>query len=377
MTQKPRHVAIGYNTSHYVWMLRANLVRAFIAAGHRVTIIAPRDKYTPKLEAMGAHHVHVPMLMNRNPFSDLQLMYRLKAALRQVQPDIYLGYTAKPNIYGSMAAHSLNIPVVNNIAGLGVGFAEAGMMARIMKVLYRLSLRKSALVFFQNTDDVTLFRDHNILTNQANIDVLPGSGVDLTSFQSTSANPDTGNAPLFLFIARLLWAKGVAEFVDAAHMTRKHFPNTQFEMMGSIDNNNPAAVPRSQVDTWNKEGVVRHLGFVEDVRGKMAEADCVVLPSYYREGTPRSLLEAGAMARPIITTDSVGCRDTVDDGISGFICTPRSAEDLADKMIRFCEMSFDERAAMGQAGRAKMVNTFDETIVIDKYLEAISTLSRA
>lgn len=375
MRNGSKHVAISYNTSHYGFM-RANLLRAFLAAGHQVTVIAPRDAYTSKLLALGVGHVEVPMRMNRNPLTDVWLMLRLRAALRRINPSIYLGYTAKPNIYGSLAAQSLGIPVVNNIAGLGSTFGSQGLMVQIMSRLYRIALKRSALVFFQNTDDRDLFLDREILPVGANVDLLPGSGVDLSHFSPLPLPSPIESGPQFLFIARLLWDKGVGEFVAAARLIRQRYPQARFAVMGSLDNDNPGAVPAAQVQSWQEEGIIEHLGFVEDIRLPMAEADCVTLPSYYREGTPRSLLEAGAMGRPIITTDSVGCRDTVEDGVSGFLCTPRSPESLAEKMAAFCEMTPETRRAMGLAGRARMESSFDEAIVLDKYLAAVETLSR-
>jgi glycosyltransferase involved in cell wall biosynthesis len=377
MLSGSKHVVVGYNTSHYVWILRVNLLRALMAAGHRVTVVAPYDNYTAKLLALGVRHVEVPMRMNRNPLTDLRLLLRFRAVLRRIDPDIYLGYTAKPNIYGSLAAQSLGIPVVNNIAGLGSTFGNLGLMARIMSWLYRIALKRSALVFFQNTDDRELFLGQAILPAGANIDLLPGSGVDLAHFRPAPLPSCLNSGPQFLFVARLMWEKGVGEFVAAARLIRQLFPQARFVIMGSLDNENHGAVPLAQVQSWQREGIISHLGFVEDIRLPMAEADCVVLPSYYREGTPRSLLEAGAMARPIITTDSVGCRDAVEDGVSGFLCLPRSPESLAEKMAAFCRMTPETRHAMGVAGRARMEQRFDETIVLHKYLAAVATLSRA
>jgi glycosyltransferase involved in cell wall biosynthesis len=371
------HIAIGYNTSHYVWILRANLLRTLLAAGHKITVVAPRDAYTSKLLSLGVGYIEVSMRMNRNPFTDLWLMLRLRVALGRINPQIYLGFTAKPNIYGSLAARSLGIPVVNNIAGLGSSFSSRWLMTFIMSGLYRIALKRSALVFFQNTDDRKLFVDHAILPAGAKIDLLPGSGVDLLHFRPALLPSHHEIGPKFLFVGRLLWEKGVGEFVAAARLISKRFPQARFHIMGSLDVDNVGAVPPAQVQSWQQEGIVTYLGFVEDVRLPIADADCVVLPSYYREGTPRSLLEAGAMARPIITTDSVGCRDTVEDGVSGFLCRPRSPESLAEKMAAFCEMSPEARYRMGLAGRARMESSYDEAIVLNKYLAAITTLSRA
>jgi glycosyltransferase involved in cell wall biosynthesis len=374
---KNQYVAIGYNTSHHVWIARRNMIQALIAQGHKVTLFAPRDAHTHKIEMLGLRFVEVPMRMNKNPFSDLVLAFRFWRAMRQERPDIFLGYTAKPNIYGTIAARALNIPVVNNIAGLGSTFAQDGLMARIMLVLYRLALNHSGRIFFQNQDDRKLFIDRGILTPKSDIVVLPGSGVDLEHFQPVALPASTAGKIRFLFVARLLWEKGVGEFIEAARIIRLRHPLVEFQMLGGIDNDNPTAVTPEQVRQWQEEGIVTHLGFHEDIRIPVAAADCVVLPSYYREGTPRSLLEAAAMARPIITTDAVGCRDTVDDNISGFLCPPRDAESLADRMQAMIDLPLQERVAMGLAGRRKMEKQFDEKIVLNNYLSAIAELGSA
>jgi glycosyltransferase involved in cell wall biosynthesis len=175
---------------------------------------------------------------------------------------------------------------------------------------------------------------------------------------------------VFLLAARLLWDKGVGEFVEAARLVTSEFPNTEFRLMGFLDVRNPSAISREQVQQWVAEGIVSYLGATDDMASAYAEADCIVLPSY-REGVPRTLLEAASMGLPVITTDAVGCRDAVEDGITGFLCQPRDAQDLADKMRQMLRLSADARSAMGYAGREKMLREFDERIVISNYLEAI------
>jgi glycosyltransferase involved in cell wall biosynthesis len=213
------------------------------------------------------------------------------------------------------------------------------------------------------------------LVRPAQTDLLPGSGIDLERFTPTPF--PTRDGARFLLIARMLWDKGVGEYVEAARLLRSRYPNVEFCLLGFLDVRNPAAIGREQIAKWVKEGVVSYLGETHDVRSEIAAADCVVLPSY-REGTPRTLLEAEAMGRPVVTTDAVGCREVVDDGVNGFLCKPRSATDLAQKMETILNLSHDSRAEMGRKGREKMEREFDERIVIAKYLEVIGSLgSRA
>ena len=203
-------------------------------------------------------------------------------------------------------------------------------------------------------------------------DLVPGSGIDLERFTLTpSPSPASGRGGIrFLLVARMLWDKGVGEYVAAARRVRRRYPDAEFGLLGFLDVQNPAAISREQMDAWVDEGVVRYLGVSDDVRAQIAAADCVVLPSY-REGTPRTLLEAAAMGRPLITTDAVGCREVVEDGVNGLLCRVRDADDVADKMEQMIALSADERTEMGRRGREKVEREFDERFVIEAYLRAI------
>ena len=370
-------IVICLNTAWNLVNFRAGLIRALVAAGYDVVAVAPDDKYSSDLKAFGCRFV--PLHMENggtNPLLDALLTWRFFRLLAREQPDIYLGYTAKPNVYGSLAAHMLHIPVINNIAGLGAVFIKGGWLVRVVRWLYRMALKRSAKVFFQNDDDRQLFISGG-LVRSAVTELLPGSGIDLNRFTlALTPTPPGANAKFrFLLIARMLLDKGVGEYVEAARLLRQRWPKTEFCLLGFVDVQNPAAISRAEMDAWVAEGVVNYLGVSDDVRTQIARADCIVLPSY-REGTPRTLLEAAAMARPIITTDAVGCREVVDDGVNGYLCKVRNAKDLAAKMEQMLVLSREQRAEMGMRGRAKMVAEFDEQMVITKYLAAIEAISR-
>jgi glycosyltransferase involved in cell wall biosynthesis len=367
-------IAMGYNTCHYVWLFRRNLLQALMQDGHDVVIMAPEDTYTEHLLDMGAKHFDVPMKMNKNPVSDYFLYRRFLKAFRAVQPDIYLGYTIKPNVYGSMAAHKMGVPTVNNIAGLGTVFISDGIVARIAKTLYRVALGRAGMVFFQNPDDRQLFTTSGIVKHDRH-DLLPGSGVDLLrfSFSPLPVLPERDTLR-FLLIGRMLWDKGVGEYVEAARQIRKTRPDIQFCLLGGIDNDNPSAISKEQIDRWVAKGHVDYLGYSDDVPGEILKSDGIVLPSAYPEGTPRTLLEAASMGRPLITTDAPGCRSTVDDGITGYLCALRDTADLQNKIEKIIALSPQERCDMGRAGRAKMEREFDEAIVIGRYLNLIRKL---
>lgn len=364
-----KKVVIALNTAWNLLNFRSGLIRALVAAGYEVVAVAPPDEYAERLSTLGCRFVPLPMdNQGTHPLRDLLLLLRFFWLMRFEVPDVYLGYTVKPNVYGSLAARALGIPVVNNIAGLGAVFIMGGWLNQLVKGLYRVALSRSRKVFFQNDDDRQLFITKRLVPEDVT-DLLPGSGIDLAKF---SPAPLPAKAPVrFLLIARMLWDKGVGEFVEAARLLKQRGVDAEFCLLGFLDVQNPAAIPRQQMTNWVAEGAVRYLGVSDNVREEIAQADCVVLPSY-REGTPRTLLEAAAMARPIVTTDAVGCREVVDDGINGYLCKPKDASDLADKMEWIVSISHAQRETMGLRGREKVEREFDEQIVIDKYLSAIA-----
>lgn len=372
MSKVSHKVVIALNAAWNLVNFRAGLIRGLIAAGHEVVAVAPPDKYVPRLAELGCRYVPLPMdNKGTHPGRDLLLFWRFLQLLYREKPAVYLGYTVKPNIYGSLAAHILRIPVINNVAGLGTVFIRTGWLTRLVRGLYRLALLRSAKVFFQNEEDRALFVSQK-LVSAAVTDRLPGSGIDLDRFIPV---PLPDKEPLrFLLIARMLWDKGVGEFVEAARILKNQGINAEFCLLGFLDVQNPTAISRQQMDEWIKERTICYLGVSDNVAEEIALADCIVLPSYYREGTPHTLLEAAAMARPIVTTDSVGCRDVVDDGVNGYLCKPRDAIDLARKIAWVAALSHAERAAMGQRGREKMEREFDEQIVVNKYLQAIQVV---
>lgn len=360
---------IALNTAWNLVNFRSGLIAALVAEGFDVVAVAPSDEYVDQLIGLGCRYIPMPMdNKGTHPGRDLMLLFRFFKLMRTERPDIYLGYTVKPNIYGSLAANGLGIAVINNVAGLGTVFNQTGWLNWFVRILYRISLSRSATVFFQNSDDYQLFVSEKIVS-RAVADCLPGSGIDLRKFVPV---PLPAKASIrFLLVARMLWDKGVGEFVAAARYLKQRGIKAEFCLLGFLDTDNPSAISRAQMNDWEAEGFIQYLGVSNNVREEIAQADCVVLPSFYREGTPRALLEAAAMARPIVTTNSVGCRDVVDDGVTGYLCAPKDALDLAEKMANIVDLSHDERKLMGLRSRAKMEQQFDEEVVIQRYLEAI------
>lgn len=368
-----RKIVIAINTAWNIYNFRAGLVRALLDHDYEVIALAPSDAHEGKLKEMGCRFIPLPMDNNgTSPRKDLVLLHDYYRILRAERPLALCAYTIKPNVYGSLAASSLRIPVINNIAGLGTTFINQTLLTHLVRLLYRLSLRHSHCIFFQNQDDRELFIEAHMALPYLT-DCLPGSGMDLVRFQPAPLLDPGDHAFRFLLVARLLKDKGVLEFAEAARDTRRKFPQCRFALVGGHDSQNPNAIPRSALEEWSREGLIRHVDHVDDIRPHIAAAHCVVLPSY-REGTPRSLLEAAAMARPLITTDAVGCREVVDHGINGLLCKVRDSADLAEKMQQMVTFSLQRRLEMGAAGRRKLETQFDEKIVIGKYLEKIAEI---
>lgn len=362
-------IAISINSCWNVLNFRRGILEALRGQGYRVVALAPHDESAAGLTEMGIEVVPLPMQRDGiSPIEDLRLAGRYFRALARIRPDVFLGYTVKPNVYGSLAAHALGIPVINNVSGLGTAFIRQGWLTRLVSALYRHAFRKSQVVFFQNRDDRELFLKARLVRpEQARL--LPGSGIDLKRFRPAPESGGTGGA-IFLLIARMLWDKGIAEYVGAAKLLKRRFPTARFQLAGFLDVPNRTAVPREAVEQWVEDGVIEYLGAADDVRPFIAAADCIVLPSY-REGLPRTLLEGAAMARPLIATDVPGCRHIVADGENGYLCEPRSAEALAGAMERMLSLSEEERREMGDRARRRVERDFDEKLVIRAYLDAV------
>ena len=361
-----------------VWNLinfRLNLAKAIKKNNYDVVMIAPPNKDYQKLISEGFRFT--PLKMDNkgiNPFKDIMMFMRLFKILQFEKPNFFLGFTIKPNIYGGFACSFLNIPSIINISGLGTVFIKNTLLTKIVCYLYKIGLRKASKIFFQNFDDFSLFKKLNLI-NLNKVEVLPGSGVDTNWFYPYNNNTNKTDNDRFYFLlsARILWDKGVGEYVNAARKLLNNNRKVEFQLLGFLDVDNRTAISKEIINQWEEEGIIRYLGNSDDVRSIISKADCVVLPSY-REGIPKSLLEASSMCKPIITTDVPGCRDVVDDGITGLLCKPRDVDDLADKMLIMMELSKNQRKKMGELGREKMIQEFDEKIVINRYLKVIEEL---
>ena len=319
---------------------RGALIRAMRDAGMEVDVTVPSIENSPGLQnGLAAHGVSahgVPLRRTgTNPLADLKLLFALYRLIRKLRPTVTLPYTIKPVIYGTIAAWLARVPRrYALVTGLGYAFTgrRQGLLPGIIGILYRFALGKAHKVFFQNHDDESLFRERGLLPESVPSVVVSGSGVDISSFAAAAFPP---GQPSFLMIGRLLGDKGVREYAEAGRRIKARHPAVQFRLVGWIDTN-PDAITQTELDDWVAQGTLEFLGKLNDVRPAIAASTVYVLPSY-REGTPRTVLEAMSMGRPIITTDAPGCRETVIDGENGFLVPVKSVDGLVEAMLKFIE----------------------------------------
>lgn len=356
------------NTAHHMYS-QQHLYSAFVKLGYWVILCCPDDNnYFRRLQQEGYQCVNFAIDgKSMSLIKNLALFWYLYRLLKGYMPDIIFSFTIKPNIYSSLAGRFLNIPVVPNITGLGYVFLKSSLIKYIVIRLYKFAFANLNYVVFQNKDDKQVFLDHKILSAKTEIIQVPGSGVNLTKF-SYVGYTNMGNIT-FLYIGRLLLDKGIKELIDAFRIISKKYPTTKLKFIGNYFLGNPSAISSRQMELWQNELPIEYLGMVDNVADHISASSCVVLPSY-REGMPRAVLEASSMGIPVITTDTVGCRDSVDDLATGFLCKVKDVRDLADKMEKFIE--YPDKVQMGINGRAKMEREFDQQIVIDKYRLIVS-----
>ena len=359
------------NSSFKLVNFRRNLMTRLVERGDEVVALAPPDEFTSEFAKLGVEYRALPMqATGTSPAEELRTFIHVIRAARDLRPDAMLGYTIKANIYGGIAARMASAKFVPNVTGLGSVFDTNGPRRWLIGLLYRLAFRSSPRIFFQNDADQTAFLREG-LASERQAHLLPGSGVDLSQFEE-SPLPGSGDTVTFLLVARMLEDKGVRLFAKAAGELRRDFPSARFQLLGPLFEGKETSLSASDIAALEEQHGVEYLGSTQSVSSFLRRADCVVLPSYYREGTPRSLLEAGAMGRPIITTSIPGCRDVVEHGKTGFVCAPRDLASLVAGMRAFLEASDTERAEWGRASARKIRGSFDEQIVINAYLEALA-----
>lgn len=364
---------IAINTSWNIYNFRVGLLKVLQKEDYKIVCVAPLDDYSKKLEEFGFEYHEIKMNnKGTNPIEDIKLIFDFYKLYKKINPDVILQYTIKPNIYGSIAARLLGKKVISNISGLGTVFLNDNVSSKIARWLYKVSLVKNE-IFFQNSEDRDLFVSNNLVKKEQT-DLLPGSGIDTQVYKPNQEQKENENLS-FMMIARLVKDKGIGEYIEAIKIIKEKCQNVEFKLLGSLYTGNPTAVQEQELNSWIKEELIEYLGHSDDVKSEIEKVDCVILPSY-REGLSRVLLEAAALAKPIITTSTPGCKDVVDDGINGFLCEVKNSQDLAIQIEKMINLTNIERVQMGKKGREKVINEFDEKIVIEKYIRKIETLKR-
>lgn len=368
-------IAILYNTAWYIYNFRSSLIRALISQGHEVITISPMDEYVARIEAMGVKHFTIPLeAHSTNPLKELKAISAIAAIIRKEKPEVILSYTIKCNLYAGVLRRLMGFKQVANVPGLGRVFDGQGLVNSIARTLYRVGLYSAEKVFFQNREDMEACILAG-LVSPTGADLLPGSGVDIEKFRPISSRLFP-RPRRFLMLGRLVPKKGYDEFLSSAEVLRKRYgEKSEFWILGIPDKSPDSQALLARIVDADRNGVVRRLEPTDDVRPVLAEVDTVVLPSSYNEGVPRSLLEALASGKVIVTTDWKGCRETVEEGRNGMLVPVGDVEALTLAMEKILLLTPERLAEMGEASRQFAETRFDERIVIAKYLDAVRKLS--
>lgn len=334
-------------------LLKENEVYACLPSGNMIQ----------QIEELGVKYINDEFDRHgTNPFSEIKHYFQYRKVLKNVNPNIVLTYTVKPNIFGGAACASLGIPYVVNVTGLGTAVENSGMMQKMMILMYRFGIRKAQKVFFQNSENRDFMLSRHMVKGP--YDLLPGSGVNLSQYHVL--NYPNGDTIDFLFVARVMKEKGIDQYLEAAAYITKKYPNTRFHICGACE-------PEYQgnLKKLENKGIVTYHGLVKDMVEMYEMAQCVIHPTYYPEGLSNVLLESSACGRPIITTNRSGCREVAEDGVNGFVVREKDSKDLIEKIALFLSVGIDARKKMGLAGRAKVENEFSRMIVVNKYLDEL------
>jgi glycosyltransferase involved in cell wall biosynthesis len=344
------------------------------AEGYRVEVITEFDGCEKNLIGI-VDSIH-PLYISRkgiNPFADIITFVNILFCIFKVKPKVYMPFTIKPVIYGSFAARLLKIKTIATITGLGTVFIKKNWITSLVKKMYLISMKSATIIFFQNNSDQNLFLNERLIDrNQAYL--IPGSGIDTAHFSESRPNNDHPDKFIFALIARLLWDKGIGEYVKAAKKVKKIFPDVTFQLIGAAGSENRTSISYEEIKAWELSNTIEYLGEVEDVRPYISKSTCIVLPSY-REGLSRVLLEASSMAKPIIATNVPGCREIVDHKETGFLCKVKDVDDLADKMLMLISLNRNERKLMGLKGREKVKIEYSVDKVCKLYLQSLLSLN--
>jgi glycosyltransferase involved in cell wall biosynthesis len=367
-------IAFVANTSWSIYNFRRGVIKVLLENKYKVVVIAPVDEYSSKLQDLGCTFFDVNIdNYGTNPLKDLSTIFKLINLYYKIKPNLIFHYTIKPNIYGTIAAYINRIPSIAVTTGLGHLFYRNFFTKKITKLLYRLTGHLCTEMWFLNKQDIIDFTKEGIV-KQDKIILLNSEGVDTEYFKPIFKPYVDNNKIIFLYAGRLIRDKGLDILLEVAEKMKNKL--IEFQVLGFIDDKNPNSISLNEIMDKHNKGIITYLGHTDDVRPFIAQADCIIFPSFYREGISRLLLEGASMGKSIITTDNVGCREVVEDGINGFLCQPNSVESLRAAINEFINMTKEEKQLMGDTGRQIVEREFSEKQIIDFYLKKIKPFEK-
>lgn len=350
-----------------IYNFRKEIVEELLEKGYEVIISSPYGERIDELVSMGCKYIAIEFdRHNTNALRELKLLSHYVNLIKNLRPEVILGFTIKPNIYGAIAARLFNIPFIANITGLGSAVENKGILQLISIFLYKISFYKIDTVFFQNTENEEFFVRNKIALGKHKM--LPGSGVNLEKF-FVQDYPETDYLD-FVFISRIMKEKGIDQYLEAASFIKEKYSNIRFHVCGFCEEDY-----KDILFDYEQKGTIIYHGMVKDIRKILKEIHCTIHPTYYPEGLSNVLLESAASGRPLITTNRSGTREVVDNGVNGYLVKSKDSQDLSEKIERFIGLSNFERKQMGLAGRKKVEREFDRRIVVDKYLSEIERIT--
>lgn len=367
--RRNRKVMIIVNAATNLANFRDEIIEGLLAEQYEVIIVSPAGKrLAPYKEKDGCKVVEIAVNRHgKNPVQEMALFLKYFRVMKKYKPICVLTYTIKPNIYGGMAARFLRIPYIVNITGLGVVFDNKNMLQKTIVVLYRRVMKHATCVFFQNKTNRSTFIRLGI--DFPCSEIIPGSGVNL-EVNSLEDYPAENEPLRFLFVARIMKDKGINEYVNAARIIRKQFSDVEFHVIGNCEFGY-----EDKVAKWAEQGDIVYHGAQPDVHSFMKKSHALIHPSFYMEGMSNVCLEAAATGRPVLTTNWLGCKETVDDGESGYIFEPRNVTSLVKVIKKFIELPYKEKIEMGIKGRKKMERQYDRQLVVNSYMREINRLA--
>lgn len=371
-------ITLSANTSWYLFNFRRSTIEELIKMNYQVICISPKDNFSEKLEDLGCKILSIKMdSKGTNPFKDIFIFLKHFFIYKKLRPILAFHFTVKNNIYGTWAANLLKIPSINNITGLGTAFLKNNLTSLVVRGLYKLSQPYAFKVFCQNKEDYSFLINQNLI-KENKLFLLPGSGVNLKKFHpNLKKNLQKRNKNfILLFSGRMIADKGLFELIDALKIINRNEIKCQLWLQGFVNNQNHSSLSASQISSWGKLKWIEWRGATDKIEEVMSQVDGVVLPSY-REGMPRTLLEACAMELPVVTTNVPGCNEIIQDGINGFLCEPRDHISLMHSIKKLIETPPEKRLKMGKRGREKVKNEFDEKYVIDAAISSVLEVSNS